>query len=187
MKFLIVGLGNIGDEYSHTRHNIGFDILDYIALQEKAAFSSDRLADRCIFKHRGKTLVMIKPTTFMNLSGKAVNYWMQKEKLSSEQIFIVTDDIALPLGSIRIRQKGNDGGHNGLKNIIEFIASSSFPRLRFGIGSNFAKGQQVEHVLSRWSDEEKKLLEERIKVAADAIKSFAAVGIVQTMNKFNNK
>lgn len=187
MKFLIAGLGNIGDEYAHTRHNVGFDVADALAAEKKTAFSSSRLAYHAEIKHRGRTLILIKPTTYMNLSGKAINYWMQEEKISLENVLIVTDDLALPFGTLRLRKKGNDGGHNGLKSIIETLNNASFARLRFGIGSEFPKGLQVDYVLSKWDAEEKKILPEKIKACCEIIKSFAAVGVDMTMNSFNNK
>ncbi|MFI5219049.1 MAG: aminoacyl-tRNA hydrolase [Bacteroidia bacterium] len=187
MKYLIVGLGNIGDDYVHTRHNIGFEVADALALSAKAFFSSEHLAHRCEFRFKGRTIILIKPATYMNLSGKAVNYWLQSEKISLEKLFIVSDDISLPFGTIRIRSKGSDGGHNGLANIIESLNSSHFARLRFGIGNEFSKGKQSDYVLGKWNDEEKKLLSERIVKAVDAIKSFVTIGISRTMNAYNNK
>lgn len=176
MKFLIVGLGNIGAEYTNTRHNIGFKVLDMLAEQSGIFFSNDRLADVAELKYKGKTLILIKPTTYMNLSGKAVNYWLQKEKILPENMLVITDDIALPFGTIRIRPKGSDGGHNGLKNINEILKTQEYPRLRFGIGNNFPKGKQAEYVLGEWTEEEKKILNQRIDVATQVIKSFATAG-----------
>jgi PTH1 family peptidyl-tRNA hydrolase len=187
MKFLIVGLGNIGAEYQNTRHNIGFKVLDMLAEQSGTFFSNDRLADVAEVKYKGKTLILIKPTTFMNLSGKAVNYWLQKEKILPENMLVITDDIALPFGTIRIRPKGSDGGHNGLKSINEMIHTQEYPRLRFGIGNNFPKGKQAEYVLGEWTDEEQKSLNQRIDVATQVIKSFATIGLQRTMNDFSNK
>ena len=187
MKYLIAGLGNIGTDYVHTRHNIGFEVADALALYAKEFFSPERYAHRCEFKFKGRTLVLIKPSTYMNLSGKAVNYWLQSEKIPPEKLFVVTDDIALPFGTIRIRSKGSDGGHNGLSSIIESINSSNFARLRFGIGNEFSKGKQSDYVLGKWNDEERKLLSERIVKTTDAIKSFATIGISRTMNAYNNK
>lgn len=187
MKFLIVGLGNIGEEYKNTRHNIGFKVLDMLAEQSGTFFSSQRLADVAEIKYKGKILILIKPATYMNLSGKAVNYWLQKEKIPVENMLIITDDIALPFGTIRIRPKGSDGGHNGLKSINESINTQDYPRLRFGIGNNFPKGKQAEYVLGEWSEEEQKTLEQRIDVATQVVKSFATVGLQRTMNDFSNK
>jgi PTH1 family peptidyl-tRNA hydrolase len=186
-KFLIAGLGNIGDEYAGTRHNIGFDVLDYIAKEAGVKFRNDRLADVAEVKHKGKILILIKPTTYMNLSGKAINYWLQNEKISVENLLVVVDELALPLGKIRIGPKGSDGGHNGLKNIQELLKTTEYPRLRFGISNEFSKGHQVNYVLGKWSDEEQKTLEPRIKIAAEAIKAFAFIGLRRCMNEFNNK
>lgn len=183
MKFLIVGLGNIGAEYTNTRHNIGFKVLDMLAEQSGIFFSNDRLADVAELKYKGKTLILIKPTTYMNLSGKAVNYWLQKEKILPENMLVITDDIALPFGTIRIRPKGSDGGHNGLKNINEILKTQEYPRLRFGIGNNFPKGKQAEYVLGEWTEEEKKILNQRIDVATQVIKSFATAGLQRTDRK----
>jgi len=186
-KFLIVGLGNIGSEYKNTRHNIGFDVLDFLAKEEGVSFSEGRLADMAQLKIKGKPIVLIKPTTYMNLSGKAVNYWLQQEKISLENLLVIVDELALPLGKLRINPKGSDGGHNGLKNIQETLNTTNYNRLRFGIGNQFSKGKQVDFVLGKWSDEEQKLLQERIKIASDAIKSFAFIGLERTMNSFNTK
>lgn len=187
MNFLIVGLGNAGDEYFNTRHNIGFNIADALAKSAEAFFSLDRLAYACEFRYRGKSVTLIKPTTYMNLSGKAVNYWMQYQKISTEHLMVLTDDIALPFGKIRIRSNGSAGGHNGLASIIESINSTSFARLRFGIGSEFTKGGQVDYVLGKWSADEQKLLDERIAKSVEAVKSFISIGLSRTMNAYNNK
>jgi PTH1 family peptidyl-tRNA hydrolase len=187
VKFLIVGLGNIGDEYADTRHNVGFNIADALARSAEAFFYSSRLADKCEFRFRGKTVVLIKPSTYMNLSGRAVNYWLQQEKILVENLLVVTDDIALPYGTIRIRSKGSDGGHNGLTSIIESLNTTVFARLRFGIGNEFYKGGQVDYVLGKWNAEERKLLDERIEKSVDAVKSFISTGLARTMNAFNNK
>lgn len=186
-KFLIVGLGNIGDEYAETRHNIGFKIVDHLALEAGVKFSSDRLADVAQIKHKGKQLVLIKPSTYMNLSGKAVNYWMQNEKISIENTMVLVDELALPFGKIRIGPKGSDGGHNGLKSIQEVLGNSNYPRLRFGISNEFNKGSQVNYVLGKWNEEELKTLSDRIKVAADAVKAFSFIGLQRCMNEYNNK
>jgi PTH1 family peptidyl-tRNA hydrolase len=187
MKFLIVGLGNIGSEYKNTRHNVGFKVLDKLAEQSGIFFSNDRFANVAEMKYKGKTLILIKPTTYMNLSGKAVNYWLQKEKILPENMLVITDDIALPFGKIRLRPKGSDGGHNGLKSINESINTQNYPRLRFGIGNNFQKGRQAEYVLGEWNEEELKTLDERIDVATQVVKSFVTAGLQITMNDFNNK
>jgi PTH1 family peptidyl-tRNA hydrolase len=186
-KFLIVGLGNIGDEYKGTRHNIGFDVVECLAEEAGVKFRSDRLADVAEIKHKGKTLVLVKPTTYMNLSGKALNYWMQAEKIDIEHVMVILDDLALPFGKIRIGPKGGDGGHNGLKNIQETLNTSNYPRMRFGISNEFNKGSQVNYVLGKWSDDEKKTLNERIKIAAEGVKAFAFIGLQRCMNEFNNK
>jgi PTH1 family peptidyl-tRNA hydrolase len=186
-KFLIACLGNIGSEYENTRHNIGFKVADELALAGETQFVQERLAYKCEVKVKGKILVVIKPTTFMNLSGKAVNYWMQAEKIKTENILIITDDIALPFGKLRIKPKGSDGGHNGLKSIQETLGTDVYARLRFGVGSDFAKGRQVDYVLGEWGDEEKITLKDRIKLAADMAKSFSSIGLQLTMTNFNNK
>ena len=154
MKYLIIGLGNPGDQYKNTRHNIGFTILDAFVNASNICFEPDRLADRAVLKFKGRTLILIKPNTFMNLSGKAVNYWMQKEKIDTNNLLVITDDIALPFGKIRIKAKGSDGGHNGLKDIQLVLSSNKYSRLRFGVGSEFNPGSQVNYVLGRWSKEE---------------------------------
>jgi PTH1 family peptidyl-tRNA hydrolase len=186
-KFLIVGLGNIGDEYANTRHNIGFMVLDAIAKENNLKFNTGRLADILEYKFKGKTLILIKPSTYMNLSGKAVNYWLQAEKISIENLLVVTDDIALPLGALRLKGKGSDGGHNGLKNIQETLNTPNYARLRFGVGSEFSKGNQVNFVLGKWSAEEEKLIEPRIKLAVEMIQGFATIGLQRTMTAYNNK
>ncbi|MCW3084861.1 MAG: peptidyl-tRNA hydrolase [Bacteroidetes bacterium] len=186
-KFLIAGLGNIGDEYENTRHNIGFKVLDTLAKENNLKFSSDRLAAVAEYKFKGRTLILIKPATFMNLSGKAVNYWLQAEKIPKENLVVVTDDIALPFGSLRMKGKGSDGGHNGLKNIQETLNSVDYARIRFGVGSEFAKGRQVEYVLGKWTPDEEKLLEPRIKQAVEMIQGFATIGLQLTMTNYNKK
>ena len=187
MKYLIVGLGNIGDEYADTRHNIGFTVADALALNFKSTFEAGRLASVARMSLKGRTLVVVKPTTYMNLSGKAVRYWMQKEDIPKENILVIVDDLALPLGALRLKAKGSDGGHNGLISIIEYLESTEFTRIRFGIGNDFAKGYQVDYVLGRWSDEETKLLVPRVKEAVEMIKSFVLVGPDRTMNIFNKR
>lgn len=187
MKYLIAGLGNIGDEYLNTRHNIGFQILDALAEASNVVFKDSRRAYVTEMKHKGRILVLIKPTTYMNLSGRAVNYWLKKEKIPLENLLVLTDDLALPFGKIRIRAKGSDAGHNGLKNINEVLGTHEYARLRFGIGNDFLRGQQIDYVLGQWDDEEKAELPDRIKHCIGAIKSFSFVGIQRTMNAFNNK
>jgi PTH1 family peptidyl-tRNA hydrolase len=187
MKYLIVGLGNIGAEYAHTRHNIGFDVLDAMAGEKKEKFEVERLAAVARYKFKGRTFVLIKPTTYMNLSGKAVKYWMQAEKIKIEKLLVVTDDIALDPGTLRMRPKGGAGGHNGLADIIESLVSNQFSRLRFGIGNDYSRGRQADFVLSQWKTEEKKMLDERIDQAVQMIKSFGTLGLAQTMNLYNNK
>lgn len=186
-KFLIVGLGNTGSEYEGTRHNIGFDILNRLAEAEKVTFASNRLADVAYLKLKGRSIVLIKPTTYMNLSGKAVNYWLQLEKIERSNMLVLVDELALPLGKIRIGPKGSDGGHNGLKNIQEVLGTNEYVRLRFGISNAFSKGKQVDFVLGKWTEEEKPLVKERIDIAVEAIKSFTFIGLERTMNIFNTK
>lgn len=187
MKYLIVGLGNIGPEYENTRHNIGFKVLDTLLGTSGTFFSPKRYGDVASVKYRGRTLVLLKPSTFMNRSGQAVDYWLKKEKLDPDRMMIVTDDLALPFGKIRIRGKGSDGGHNGLKSINEILGTQDYPRLRFGIGDEFQRGQQVDYVLSPWSDEQQQKLSERMAVAAEAIQAFSTIGMGQTMTQFNKK
>ena len=185
MKFLIVGLGNIGEEYAHTRHNIGFDIADALTAKHEKFFAPDRYADYAICSVKGKQLHVIKPTTYMNLSGKAVRYWMEKLNIPVEQILVLVDDLAIDFGKVRIRKSGSDAGHNGLKSIQELLNTQQYARLRFGIGNNFPKGRQVEFVLGKWGDEENKTLPELIQHSVAAIESFALAGIDRTMNVYN--
>jgi PTH1 family peptidyl-tRNA hydrolase len=186
-KFLIIGLGNIGEEYAGTRHNIGFSILDELAKKEEISFRIDRLAAVAEFKFKGKIFVLVKPSTYMNLSGKAVNYWMQAEKIHIQSILVVTDDLALPFGSLRMKTKGSDGGHNGLKSIQETLNNTEYSRLRFGVGNSFSKGKQVDYVLGKWSEEESRELPPRIEQAVEMIKSFGTIGPDRTMSLFNKK
>ena len=186
-KYLIVGLGNIGKEYEHTRHNIGFDVVDALANELQATFELSRLAIYAKASFKGKQLHLIKPTTYMNLSGKAVKYWMDQEKIAKENILVITDDLNLAFGTIRIKTKGSDGGHNGLKNIQLLLNTTEYPRFRFGISDAFKKGQQVNYVLGEWSDEEKKTLDERLELSAEIIQSFVASGLSNTMNTYNGK
>lgn len=187
MKYLIAGLGNMELEYFGTRHNIGFDVADEIALRLEVPFRSVTLAHRAEGMYKGKKLVIIKPTTFMNLSGKAVRYWLEKENIPVDALLVVSDDLNLEFGSIRIRASGAAGGHNGLKDIEEQLAGNEYARLRFGIGNEFGKGQQVHYVLGKWNDREKELLPEIIKLAADACLSFCFAGMKNTMNIYNAK
>ena len=186
-KFLIIGLGNIGAEYANTRHNIGFKILDYFAKKEAITFETVKLGALAELKFKGKTLLLLKPNTFMNLSGKAVKYWMDKEKIPLENILVIADDLNLSFGTIRIRTKGSDGGHNGLKNISLILNSSDYPRFRFGISDEFKKGQQINYVLGNWDESEKTKLPERLEVACEIIKSFGTSGLENTMTTFNGK
>jgi peptidyl-tRNA hydrolase, PTH1 family len=185
MKYLIAGLGNIGPEYELTRHNIGFLVLDRLAQAESASFTFNKQAYTAEIKHKGRTLHLIKPTTYMNQSGKAVAYWMQQLKVPRENILVITDDIALPFGKLRMKPKGSSAGHNGLKNIEATLGGQDYARLRFGIGDNYSKGHQVEYVLNNFSREEMALLPERMDKSIDMILSFAAIGIERTMNFFN--
>ena len=187
MKYLIVGLGNIGAEYAGTRHNIGFKVLDALAEASNAVFTTARYGDIAEVRHKGRTLVLLKPSTYMNLSGKAVRYWMEAEKIPLENLLIISDDIALPFGTIRIRAKGSDGGHNGLKSIAELLGNSDYARLRFGIGGDFPKGFQVDYVLGEWTPDERAALPGRIGTAAEAVLSFGTAGLERTMNGFNRK
>lgn len=186
-KFLIVGLGNIGSEYANTRHNIGFKILDYIANQEGISFQTVKLGEVAELKIKGRTLLLLKPNTYMNLSGKAVKYWLEKENIEKENMLVITDDLNLAFGTIRIKTKGSDGGHNGLKNIQLLLNSTEYPRYRFGISDAFKKGQQVDYVLGEWSEEEKEKLKERLEISSEIIKSFALAGLNNTMNAYNGK
>lgn len=185
MKYLIFGLGNIGQEYANTRHNIGFIILDAFAKASNLVFEPNRYGATVKTRIKGRQIILIKPSTLMNLSGKAVRYWMQKEKVEAENILVIADDINLPFGKIRIRPKGGDGGHNGLKNIIELIGSSKFPRLRYGIGKEFGTGKQSNFVLGELSKEEEENIEKNTKKTTDIIKSFAINGLERTMNLHN--
>ena len=187
MKYLIIGLGNPGAEYINTRHNIGFKVLDRLASLSKISFKNDKLADIAKIKFKGRSLILIKPNTFMNLSGKSINFWMQKEKIVSENILVISDDISLPFNTIRMRSKGSDGGHNGLKDIINVLGSTSFPRIKYGIGDEFSKGRQSNYVLGNWSEEEEEKLEERIDFVIKMIHSFSSIGINRTMNDFNRR
>ncbi len=186
-KFLIVGLGNIGAEYVNTRHNIGFKVLDHFAKKESLSFETAKLGAVTEFKIKGRTLILLKPNTYMNLSGKAVHYWMEKENIPKENLLVITDDLNLSFGTIRIKAKGSDGGHNGLKNIQLLLNSVDYPRFRFGISDEFKKGKQVDYVLSDWDDIEKAKLPERLDLAVEIIQSFALAGLENTMNLYNGK
>ncbi|TYC13555.1 aminoacyl-tRNA hydrolase [Bizionia gelidisalsuginis] len=186
-KFLIVGLGNIGPKYHHTRHNIGFKIIDAFAKQEALTFTTQRLGDLTTYKLKGRTFILLKPSTFMNLSGKAIHYWLEKEKIPLENLLVITDDLNLPFGSIRIKTKGSDGGHNGLKDTQHTLNTTGYNRFRFGISDAFSKGRQIDYVLGEWTDEENTKLEERLEKSIEIIKSFGLAGINNTMNAFNKK
>ena len=183
--FLIAGLGNIGSEYEGTRHNIGFDVVDMLVYKHGGAWSDDRLASRAEISYRGKTLVCIKPTTYMNLSGKAVRYWLEKKKIPLEHLLVIADDIALPLSRLRLRGNGTDAGHNGLKSIFEELQTNKYPRLRFGVGNDFPRGMQVEYVLGTWRIEDLPLVKIKIEKSVQVIESFVHMGMERTMNDYN--
>lgn len=185
-KYLIVGLGNIGDEYAETRHNIGFKVLDEVAQANDFTFETAKLGDIGSYKIKGRTIICLKPSTYMNRSGKALKYWMDKENIPQSNVLVITDDINLPFGTIRIKTKGSNGGHNGLKDIELFLQTILYNRYRFGVGADFGKGRQVEYVLGQWDDEEKALLPERLKKSTEIINSFVLAGIARTMNQYNN-
>ena len=185
MKYLIVGLGNVGAEYEGTRHNCGFMVVDALAKEAGVQWTLDRHAYRCEVRCKGRTLVLIKPTTYMNLSGKAVKYWMQAEKVALENVLVVVDDIALPLGTLRMKKQGSGGGHNGLGNIEESLGTTAYCRLRVGVGNNFSRGRQIDYVLSPFSDEERATLDPKIERATEMVKGFAMQGADRTMNQYN--
>jgi PTH1 family peptidyl-tRNA hydrolase len=185
MKFLIVGLGNIGEGYKDTRHNIGFTVLDAIAMASNISFSDKRYGAICKISYKGRDLLLLKPSTFMNLSGNAVSYWLKKENIPLENLLVIVDDLALPLGSIRLRSKGSDGGHNGLAHINSILGTNEYARIRIGIGSSFRKGAQINFVLGKWDSEEKKFMDERASIVIDMIRSFAFSGVELTMTAFN--
>ena len=187
MKYLIACLGNIGVEYDDTRHNIGFKVADYLNEDLKGTFTTGRLAQVSELRYKGRTIVLIKPTTYMNLSGKAVKYWMQQEKIDVDHLLIINDDISLPFGQLRLRPNGSDGGHNGLKDVARVLGGCNYARLRFGVGNDFPKGGQVDWVLGRFPKEQEELLPERLETACEIIKSFCLAGITLTMNQFNKK
>lgn len=187
MKYLIVGLGNIGSEYQHTRHNIGFTVLDAFAKASNVFFTENRYGSTCEIKLKGHTLLLLKPSTFMNLSGNAIRYWLQKEKIPLENLLVIVDDIALSFGTLRLKPKGSAAGHNGLKNTQEVLATDEYARLRFGIGNNFPRGRQIEYVLGNWTPEQETALPERTKRCIEIIESFCLSGLELTMTQFNGK
>lgn len=186
-KFLIAGLGNIGPKYHNTRHNIGFKMLDFLVEKESLTWETAKLGDITTHKVKGRTFVLLKPSTYMNLSGKAVSYWLEKEKIPHENLLVITDDLNLPFGSIRVKTKGSDGGHNGLKDIQNVLQTTKYNRFRFGISDAFSKGRQVDYVLGDWSPEEDKILQERLEMGKKIIESFGLAGINITMNTYNGK
>ena len=185
MKYLIVGLGNIGEGYKDTRHNIGFTVLDAMVLASNSSFTEGRYGAICEIRYKGRILILLKPSTYMNLSGNAVSYWLKKKNIPVENMLVIVDDLAIPLGSIRMRPKGSDGGHNGLAHISTILSTNEYPRIRIGIGNSFHKGTQVDYVLGTWNASEKKFLEERISIVIDMIRSFAFAGLELTMTAFN--
>ncbi|PKB42213.1 peptidyl-tRNA hydrolase [Cellulophaga sp. RHA19] len=185
-KFLVVGLGNIGAEYTETRHNIGFKILDAFAKKESLTFESQKLGAVTTYKIKGRTILFLKPSTYMNLSGKAIRYWLEKEKIPQENLLVITDDINLPFGTIRVKTKGSDGGHNGLKDTQNVLQTTTYNRYRFGVGADFGKGRQVDYVLGEWNQEEQDKMPERLERSIELIKSFVLAGVKTTMNHFNN-
>ena len=187
MKFLIVGLGNPGFEYENTRHNIGFKVLDALAELSNTSFKEERYAKVAVVKHKGRSFHLVKPTTFMNLCGKAVNYWLQQNKIDYNNLLVITDDIALPFGALRLRGKGSDGGHNGLKDIQTVLGRSDYARLKFGVGNDFARGRQADYVLSEWNSEEEETLKPRIEQAGKIVLAFGTMGLVRAMSDFNGK
>ncbi|WP_425562783.1 aminoacyl-tRNA hydrolase [Litoribaculum gwangyangense] len=186
-KYLIVGLGNIGEKYENTRHNIGFKVLDNFAKEEGLTFETQKLGDIATYKLKGRTFILLKPNTYMNLSGKAVLYWLNKENIPLENLLVITDDLNLPFGSIRLKTKGSDGGHNGLKDIQDKLNTTNYNRFRFGISDAFNKGKQIDYVLGEWTDEENENLNERLQKSIELIKSFALAGVNNTMNAYNGK
>ena len=187
MKYLVAGLGNIGEEYQDTRHNIGFMILDALVRASNIAFTEGRYGSVAEYRFKGRTFVLLKPSTYVNLSGKAVNYWLQKESIELSNLLVVTDDLALPFGTIRLRPRGSDGGHNGLTSIIEVLATTEFARLRFGIGGDFQYGTQIDYVLGKWKPDEEPVLNEKIPVCHEIIRSVGTAGVERTMNLFNKR
>ncbi len=186
-KFLIVGLGNIGDEYENTRHNIGFKVLDELAQQHNTSFETQKLGAVAVFKFKGRTFILLKPSTYMNLSGKSVKYWMEKEKITQENILVISDDLNIDFGTFRLKAKGSAGGHNGLKDINEKLGNQNYPRFRFGISAMFGKGKQVNYVLGKWNSDEERYFPELLDKAAKLVVSFGTAGIGNTMNTYNGK
>ncbi len=187
MKYLIVGLGNIGEEYDQTRHNVGFEVLDSIAKRNDVKFEEERYGAVARYKFKSRSFILLKPNTYVNLSGRAINYWMQKENIPLNNLLVIVDDLALPFGSLRLKTKGGDAGHNGLKSIQSSLGTAAYSRLRFGIGNEFSRGRQVDFVLGKWTDEEWMELMERTKVAEEIVNAFATIGAGRTMSQFNNK
>ena len=187
MKYLIAGLGNIGSEYQNTRHNIGFKILDALSSASNIRFSTMRYGALSEYKFKGRILILLKPSTYMNLSGKAVNYWLQKEKIAIENLLVLVDDVALPFGKLRLRSRGSDGGHNGLLSISQMLGHQNYARLRFGTGSDFELGTQIDYVLGEWTQDQEKMLPEKLDTSIDIIHNFVTIGCEKTMNLFNNK
>lgn len=187
MNFLIVGLGNIGVKYESTRHNIGFKALDFVAEQSSAFFTPERYGEISTFKFKGKNIYLLKPNTFMNLSGSAVRYWLTKLKIDIINLLVVTDDLNLEVGNLRMKKNGSDGGHNGLKNIQQTLSTNQYPRLRIGVGNNFPKGKQIDYVLGKWTEEEHTILDQKMEIIKDMVLSFCFAGIDNTMNKYNNR
>ncbi|MDC8005968.1 aminoacyl-tRNA hydrolase [Aureisphaera galaxeae] len=186
-KFLIAGLGNIGPKYENTRHNIGFRVLDHMARENDLTWETVKLGDITTYKKKGRTFLFLKPSTFMNLSGKAVKYWLDKEKIPLENLLVVTDDLNLPFGTLRVKGKGSDGGHNGLKDIQNVLQTTKYNRFRFGISDSFSKGRQVDYVLGEWNEEEESKLKERLDMASKIVESFGLAGVQITMNSYNGK
>jgi PTH1 family peptidyl-tRNA hydrolase len=187
MNFLIVGLGNIGAKYESTRHNIGFKALDFVAEQSSAFFTPERYGEISTFKYKGKNIYLLKPNTFINLSGSAVRYWLTKLKIDIKNLLVITDDLNLEVGNLRMKKNGSDGGHNGLKNIQQTLSTNQYPRLRIGVGNNFPKGKQIDYVLGKWSEEEYSILDQKMEIIKDMVLSFCFAGIDNTMNKYNNR
>ena len=187
MKYLVTGLGNIGDEYHETRHNIGFTILDALTAASNIRFNVRRYGSTAEYQYKARKFILLKPSTYVNLSGKAVQYWLQKESIPVENLLVIVDDLSLPFGTARLRSKGSDGGHNGLSSIIEVLGHQNFARLRFGIGGDFRYGMQIDYVLGKWTSEEKKALPEKIELCHEIIRGFGTIGIERTMNQYNNR
>ena len=187
MNFLIVGLGNIGVKYESTRHNIGFKALDFVAEQSSAFYTPERYGEISTFKYKGKNIYLLKPNTFMNLSGSAVRYWLTKLKIDIKNLLVVTDDLNLEVGNLRMKKNGSDGGHNGLKNIQQTLSTNQYPRLRIGVGNNFPKCKQIDYVLGKWTEEEHSILDQKMEIIKDMVLSFCFAGIDNTMNKYNNR